>query len=165
MTVGLRKIKMSRWLDRPSDFPAGTVTADAVTDLRTTQNALSVFIVRSDDTAALRRIASAVTADATSLEHFEYFLFPLEGLASLGLEMSSAPGTTSDDVVNSWHRDIIALTGESLVLFASFLGGNEAGRLLKRDVAKELVVSLNEGRYTRSPKCQKDLDRLWYSST
>ena len=68
MTVGLRKITMSRWVDRPNDFPRGEVTADSVTDLKTYQNSLSVFVVPPDDPAALIRVTSAKPKSCASFE-------------------------------------------------------------------------------------------------
>ena len=165
MTVGLRKITMSRWVDRPNDFPRGEVTADSVTDLKTYQNSLSVFVVPPDDPAALIRVASAMTCDKTSLEPFEYCLFPIEGVLELGLRIRSVPGKTSDNVVNSWHRDIIDLTGAGLVSFAVFLSGIPASRMLKSDVAKELVVGWAQDRYSRRPKCERDLQKFGFPTS
>ena len=162
MQVGLRKIKMSRWVDRPSDLSPGDATADSVTNLQTSKNTLSVFFLPSDDATMLRRVATAMAFDSDSLEHFEYYLFPIDEFASLGLKTVAVAGTTSDGVVNEWHRDIVALTGTNLVSIAHFLGERTAARLLKLDIAKEAIVGWNERRYSRPPKCLKDLNKLGF---
>ena len=153
MGVTIRMITQSRWLDTPPWLPAGGVPADSITDLKTSGNVLSLFVLPSDDDTALLRLAAAMVAKRDRLGHFEYFEFLESELLRLTLKVVQSRGDTCDDVVNTWHVNLVELDGNRLLALTGFLRSLKAGRLFKPEVAAEIAVGVKQGRFSREPKC------------
>lgn len=141
-----------RKLDRKAAFygiptiPDGDVQADALSDLRTKENALSVWLI-DDDRVNLNRILAALAATRDALVKLDYALISQHDLGSLRIEIVSNKGVSCDAEANArWHRDVRGLSGRKLVEFAATVRANaELVRVQKGDVGAHIANSINNG--------------------
>lgn len=106
----------SRWY---KDDWCGQVDApgDALRDLGTEKNVLSVYVFE-DDEKDLERIITAVAANRENLGKVDFAVLREDLLNELDLKSQVTPGQTPDPVVNEWHRDLTELTAGKLAAFA-----------------------------------------------
>lgn len=146
MTKVLREINQNRWyksetriwLDREE------VPADSVTDLKTGQNCLSLWII--DDSSRINRLAAALRAKRKSAK-FDYLLFEIDVIAKAEIECTDSNGGTPDEEVNHWHLDLINLSGKRLVkLVKEIISSNyKTDRLLPEKVDDAVRSSVESG--------------------
>src|SRR5438874_12791164 len=105
-------IRKARWLTGP-DVPwlsPGDVPADALLDLRTEANALSVCQVEAD-LSNLERVVAALAASRDTLANADFVLFDVRILTSLAIGSEATCGATPDEEANArWHLDLVELT-------------------------------------------------------
>lgn len=152
----VREVKIGRWLSvrwpnerEGQDWGSGDdAPADAVTDLRTEGNRLSLWLV--DDTEISRAVAALATAQGRQVPRaFGILKIPQElvdGLAKeLGLGIDATCGRSGDKGLNEKsHRDLTGLSGRKLtVVAARLLCGLSRGEVgcseFKRDKLKGIV--------------------------
>ena len=128
------------WLGRDD------VQADALKNLRTQGNKLSVWQVDSDR-ANLNRIIAALAAARDTLDKLDYALIEEQSLTGLGLQCIPERGGSFDDDANSrWHQDLRCLTGSSLLGLARLIRAQaELNRVSKADVATMIIDSIETG--------------------
>ncbi len=141
----LRQVSQRRWYKYPDlDWlPAGELQGDALCDLRTTDNALSVFELKTE--ADKERVAIALAATRDGLDVFDYAVFDGSGLASLGIIADQTEGETPDIDVNKLHYDLRNLTVTRLASLAQVLSRGEFARIPVKDVKSKLKEALNAG--------------------
>lgn len=166
MRFVLRKIRKARWYkhDRVSWLVEGELQADALDDLRTTGNRLSVYLVDDDDTN-LERVASAlVTANTEYISDFEYAIISYEVFQELDIKTEDSEGETPDGLVNSWHRDLLELTAAKIVALATAIQTRAERRVfLKRRVTQMVLDALAAQKLDRGrmkPALLEKLDRI-----
>lgn len=142
MPLLLHTIRQSRWL-RDEARPwleRNDVPADAVSDLRTTDNCLSVWEV-APDRSNLERIVRAVALSRDVIANTGFIVFEADLLTHIGVKSSGEhKGQTPDDEANDWHRDLVDLSGNQLVaLTRTLLENGDSGTVLKKRLY-ELVV-------------------------
>jgi hypothetical protein len=141
----LHQIDQRLWLETsPAWLPAGEATADEVTNLKTSNNELSVYAVSRDDTTAFR-VATALAASRQKLQDFDYILFEDAVLIGLDIRVKSSSGTTPDAEVNTWHSDLIQLSGTTLARLAAELRKLPKGRFLKERLQDDLLIAVKPG--------------------
>lgn len=112
----VRGIKRRKW-DRQSVYPwleKDEIPADPLTDLPTSDNALSVYIVE-DDKSNLDRVITALAATRERPDKYDYLLFDERALSIANVKTELTRGNTPDDLVNSWHLDLVELSGSKLL--------------------------------------------------
>jgi hypothetical protein len=141
MPLLLRTVRQNRWLkDEAAPFLANDdVPADALGDLTTQQNVLSVWEVASDR-SNIERIVRAVALGRNKIDHMGYVLFDSALLPERGIEVLANEGDSPDLGANSWHRDLV-VSGRKLVrLTKAILEHGESDTVLKhrlRDLVEE----------------------------
>jgi hypothetical protein len=158
----LRKIRRSRWLSiewlSEPDFQA-----DALTDLRTSNNRLSVWIV-DDDRSNMQHVISALAVNVDSLSNLDYALIAESALAEIGVRLEHTRGDSADDVLNSsHHRDIIELSGRKLLELAVLIRARaETNRVSEKHVKGFVADGHARGRIDRARVKLKpgELDKL-----
>jgi hypothetical protein len=157
--LGLIKIKKPKWYKK-SGVPwlcEGDLQADALGDLRTKNNTLSVWCI-DDNKTNLRQIVAALAANPcssmfppekqkTSLEEFDYALFDLNLLSELSIKFDSSRGNTVDEVANvAWHIDLKELTASKLLALATGIRGKgTVERINEWDVEARVAESVRLG--------------------
>src|SRR4051812_13446215 len=137
---------MERWLeDDPSWLDAADAVGDQVSDFRTSENRLSVFEVPSEDSKSHLRVAAALTASRGKLDDVEYCLIDEEMLSRVAVKTEATPGRTPDPVVNSWHKDLVDLSGLVLTRLAVEVRTLAKERFLREDLQDELLTAIRDG--------------------
>lgn len=146
MPLILRRIDRIAGFQRIAGLETGDVQADAVSDLRTRYNALSVWLV-PDDRSNVNRVVAALAAGRMSLTKLDYALINLRVLEDLHFRVVRASGESSDNHANDlWHRDVTGLTGMKLVKLAATLQEQaEFVRVQRSDVRFGIEASIREG--------------------
>lgn len=139
------KERVAPWLEMEGDIPA-----DPLADLRTTDNALSVFLVE-DSRVNLDRIAVALASKRNHLKNLDYLLFDFQVISESNIEVKISKGDTLDDQVNDCHRDLVGLSGLKLVALArAILTSNyKTGRFLPEQILGPLNEAVSSGRIDR----------------
>jgi hypothetical protein len=107
----LRTIRKSKWYNSEGTpwLVEGELQSDALDDLKTTDNTLSVWSV-DDNKEKLERIVIAFAANRNSFAQVDYALFDQQILADLNIKSKESPGDTPDEEANKWHIDLVELT-------------------------------------------------------
>jgi hypothetical protein len=129
------------WLTLKGDIPA-----DPLNDVRTQDNALSVWLV-DDGKQNLNRVALAIAATRQRVDKLDYLLFDLQILSDSDVETCKSRGTTPDEQVNDWHLDLVELSGLELVSLvrAILTSDYETGRFLPKEVVELLKDAVKAG--------------------
>ena len=145
MTLIIRKLDTKKWSPVSPDWlQLGDIEADPLGDLSTFDNALSVFVVEQE--SAVERVIAALIARQNSPRNVGYVLIDPRTLEELGFKIEEKQGTTPDDEVNEWHRNIIELSGNALVLLARTIRDEcELKAMLPDDWEKALGTSYKAG--------------------
>lgn len=148
MPFVLRKIRQSRWFrhEEHTWLEEDEVQADTLLDLRTEDNALSVWLVE-DDRSNLDRVVAALASACDKLQNLDYILFESTILPEIGINIEKSDGITPDEEANhSWHRNLIELSAQDLTTLASELVRTiHPQRLYKRDLVRPLWESVSSG--------------------
>ena len=143
MPTFLRIIRKGRWhpkVDwegwRPSD-----VQGDALLDLQTDDNVLSVF--RVDGSVGIDRVATALAANRENLSNFDYGVFDSTLLANPSIRIVQKDGGTPDEDVNHEHYDVVNLTIVKLIQIAETVSASSPKRMPKGQMKEKLQYALS----------------------
>jgi len=136
------------WKDSPDETPwleDGDIPADRISDLRTEENQLSIWMLK-EDKSELSRCLSAFAANRMRLTKLDYMIFNVDLLSELNLDYIESKSNLRDKEINILHRDIINLSAKKLFSLAQVLTSKcELGRKEKQDVASLLIESIDKG--------------------
>jgi hypothetical protein len=158
MPTYLRMFDYKRWmLSRPNDQPGEILWADAMYDLKTTNNGLSIWAI-DDNLANLDRVIAAMAANRQHLQAFDFILIQREDFSAASLTVNPLPGGTPDSHANlHWHFDIANLTAERLVDVGRIVCRGHADRRHKPIVKQLIESAIANGWIDRSKmKCKID---------
>lgn len=151
----LRMTKAKKWMiDKPDWLAEGEIPADPIFGLDTKSNAMSVWVMDNCEDR-LERTVAALAVRRDSLQAFEYVLLDSETLEPAGIESRPTPGDSADSELNSYHCDLIEISGQKLLrLTVAILKilqqegekSKRVDRIARKDVAKYIVDGLNQGR-------------------
>ncbi len=117
MSLQVRKINQAKWLG--ADIVNGAeIPADAITNcLRTQQNKLSVWRIKSED--EIENAVLAISSGQTHLETFDIVILSSEHLKQNGIKFMPTEGETAAKIPKEdMHFDMIDLTYEKLGIIA-----------------------------------------------
>jgi len=144
----LRKIRKAKWLNDKALTWLGTddLQADAIFDLKTDDNALSVWHVE-DDKSNLQVVIAALSTTSDNLSNLDYVLVEQSVFAKAGLKVIHTRGKTVYDEANKWHRDLVELSAKSLINTALLIASqrSEMKRLLPKQVLSLLQEKIMAG--------------------
>jgi len=147
----LRKIRKSKWYESESVpwLTKEDLQADALVDLATKGNRLSVYLVNYDYTN-LEQVVTALAANCDYVSDFDFALVDHDALWELGIRLENSDGDTADSIVNSWHCELIELTAERIVALAGFIWKRaEKTRFLSKRVQHLLAYAMASGQIDR----------------
>jgi hypothetical protein len=147
VTFVLRKINKAKWYKHPGVewLPDGEIQADALVDIRTMDNTLSVWQIDSNSDN-LGRVVSALASMLDRVQEFDFVLLEPELLEKQGFQLIQSNGITPDMSVNvTWHYDIIELSVSKLYKFAQIINSQEHNRYSKNTVEQLIRNSCNSG--------------------
>jgi hypothetical protein len=119
----VRKLDYRRLLEDPREEEAwltnGDLRADALRDLTTDDNKLSIYEVDDAGGVSLDRILAALAARRDNIAKLDFVLFDFTILGDVELAYERVPGDTFDSAVNDRHIDLVQLTARKLAEFGS----------------------------------------------
>lgn len=149
MAYFLRVVRQSRWHKYPEInwLPNGDLQADALRDLPTSDNALSVY--RIENETDRKRVIVALAANREALANLDYAIFEDNPLASIGITINQQEGQTPDVGVNKLHYDITNLTVGRLVQLAQVVSLGEHVRIPRKEIKTGLRQAVRAGTVDR----------------
>ena len=143
MPTFLRVVQKNRWHPKTgwSGWQTGDIQGDALLDLQTKGNALSVYDV--DGGLDIERIVVALAAGRQFLSTLDYVVFDDAPLVSSSIDAVQTSGDTPDKVVNLVHYDLKNLTVGKVVQLAQILRGNDRKRVTKAQMKSKLNEALD----------------------
>jgi hypothetical protein len=159
MPLLLRNVRENRWHKSGAApwLAKGDVPADPLGDLATKENRLSVWEV-AVDRSNVERIVRALAVNRDRIADMGYVLFDSSLLATAGINTVAENGMTPDEGANNWHRDLIDLSGNKLVILTKLILENgESGTVLKKRL-EELVADGIEQKQL-SEKCRSKISK------
>ena len=113
--------------------------ADALVDLSTKNNILSVWYVK-DDKSNLERIISALAANCDDVSNFDYALFGYNSIETININIRNSSGTSPDQLVNSnWHYELIELSANQILNLAGFISREGEVKRITEQQVKRLI--------------------------
>jgi hypothetical protein len=141
----LIKVRKANWQKDalPSFVEEGDIPADCLRDLRVKDNQLSVWHV-NDDNSNLKRVLTALAANAGNLSNTDYLLFDSQVVTTLGLNIKKTEGGTPDRQANrEWHHDLVHLSGRKILdLAITMLYQSKTDRVLEKTVSIWITTAI-----------------------
>jgi hypothetical protein len=141
----LRKIKRSNWFSEVDWLPANELQADALGDLASKNNELSVWFV-SDDNSNLTEVVAALSLSGDYVSIVDYALIDLDLLSNQGFDIAQNPGVTPFDSANHWHRDLVRLTARRVLELAELVKKARRERCRDKDALNYVSQAINSGK-------------------
>lgn len=140
----LRTVRQSRW-QAPAWLNPGTaaVKADALADLQTVNNLLSVYLVESAHD--IDRITVALAATRDNLQNVDYVVFDDTELQDIGIAVMRSRGNTPDYLVNEMHYDIGKLTARQTADLATVIIQGNLGRRQRAAIKADMKQAIQCG--------------------
>jgi hypothetical protein len=139
MALLLRIVTRPKWI-APDSWKPGDVPADALTDLRTHNNGLSVWNVDTDR-SNLDSVIVAVASNRERLDKLDYALFDEAVLSPLGIRCIKSDGDSPHQSANvTMHRDLTELTAQKLASLAAAMMPLQRVRVPQNQV-KRMILS------------------------
>lgn len=161
MSKLLRVTRRGRWLNGAGDdkwLLSGEIKADALGDLETRGNALSVY--RADDESAADKICLALAATRDIFGNVDYAIFDGTELSLIGIKPTQTMGKTPDPEVNRLHYDLTMLTVEKVSQLARIVAAGDHNRVLKKSVESSLRSAVQSDSLDRNGINPKLLGKL-----
>lgn len=152
MPLVLRTIRKAKWYrhEGVSWLEEGELQADALGDLVTKNNELSVWIIR-DDESNLEQVVAAMAATRHHLSNFDYALFDLQHLSDLNIRMQHTRGESPDEQANAWHRDLIELSASKIMQLAKIIMEEaERRRVSEKQIRRMIIRAVNADQIDRA---------------
>ena len=162
MSFIIRKIRKSKWYkhDGVPWLTEGEIQADALSDLSTKSNKLSVWLVLDDKTNFEQIIAVLATSNTDRVPSIDYALIEEKLLNQLFVKQEESLGDSPNNTANnSWHIDLIDITTEKLFKIAQLISTHgQIDRIMDKDVLKIVQEGVRSGDLDLS-KMNEDLKR------
>ena len=145
----LRTISKSKWYKTQAVcwLPEGALQADALNDIQTKGNKLSVWRIDAAR-SNLRRVIVALAANRQYITNFDYVLLKKSTLSALGIRIEVSPeeGKTPDDGANASHCDIVELSLEKLLRLVQVIKEADHERIPEKEIRQQLLEALDARR-------------------
>jgi hypothetical protein len=144
MTCFLRKVRKSKWYNNPDVqwLTSGALQADALSDLQTKGNKLSLWIIE-EDSSNLERVVTALGSTCDHAAQIDYALVECSKVKELGIILENTPGDSADEELNGkYHVDATQLTAEQVYNFARLI---QSTAEIQRCYKVKLIALLREG--------------------
>ncbi len=149
MTLILRRVTKPRWLKDDENLlwlARDEPQADALKDLGTRGNKLSVWLV-ADDKTNLNDVVVALISTGGLVSHFDYVLVEYNVLEKLGVRIENAEGETPYEQANKWHTNLSELSAVKLLQLAREVqSGNPPARILEQVTKQLLINAIKDGK-------------------
>lgn len=150
MTLALRIIKKKNWYNSSAYdwLDESEFLADALQDLKTEDNNLSIWLIEEGDDTTLRRVIAGLTARRDHIVNFDYCVIDFTVIDALKIRYKRSDGDGNDHLANKkWHFDLIQLSGNKIWGLAEYIRKNPDARhrINDKSVLKILIDAVNAG--------------------
>lgn len=159
MAFLVRRIARAKWPEEICEIC--DLDGDAISDLRTTDNTLSLWYI--DDESQLEKAALALAASSKSekIDSFSVVWMPVEDVAEKGLSIVETDGdTVVSDLIKS-HRDLSDVTysriGDTAEIILKELISNKHVRRFTRSEIKKVLIDAYNSQRLAIEKCNPRL--------
>ena len=153
----MRVTRQARWFYLEW-LAKGEVQGDALLDLKTTQNKLSVYEVGNGSEED--RIIVALAANREFTDNLDYAIFDGTVLAAINVSITKQDGKTPDRLVDKLHYDLTNLTARKLALLAHAVSLGRHDRKGKKEIEQRIREGISTGILDRTKVKAKLLQRL-----
>ena len=156
----LRVIRQGRW-GRPTwkaDIPQQW-QADALTDLATQGNALSVFLV--DTQQATNQVIAGLAAKRMNLTNFDYAIIDSNLLTNLGVRTEPQTGETLHHEANDLHHNIVELTAINTLMLVQSIPPESVTRVPWKSVGEIVKQEIEAGYIQKHSVSEGILDKIF----
>lgn len=147
MPFFLRVIRKSKWY-KTADVPwlgHGELQADALADLKTASNELSVWEI-NDDRKNLDDVVVACACTRGHLANVDYALIGQDIVTGLGIRVSRTAGVSRCPMANQFHCDLVELTATRLIQLAKMIKAwGQIARISEKAVQVLLAKAAQNG--------------------
>ena len=156
----MRVTRQSRWMIHPDlDWlPPGDIQGDALQDIETSDNKLSVYRVENEEDT--KQVVFALAANREFLSNLDYAIFDDSNLTVAGIVIQQQDGQTPHDEANKLHYDLSELTARRLVLLAQAVASGEHCRVPWKDIKIGLQQAIRSRTIDRDKIKPKLLERI-----
>lgn len=144
-----RSIKRSRWEDPSDKLDCDGVPADRITDLKTTDNTLSLWKAGSKEAFDLTAAIIAIAGTRDRLDPLELAWVEEDQIKKEELPTAATLGRTPAETHRALHVDLVRLDHQRLAAFASILSSALAKechvKFTKEQVRNYLVGAVSAG--------------------
>lgn len=144
MTRYLRMVRRARW--SPPCWNVGTTPkwqGDALRDLNTEQNGLSVYL--ADTQERIDQVVATLAANRDNLANLDYAIFAEDLLSQLKLRWEQVDGKTVHCKANGLHFDIVDLTADNVFSLMERVTADNVIRVPKHRVKDLLQHAIHDG--------------------
>jgi|WetSurMetagenome_2_1015567.scaffolds.fasta_scaffold501911_2 hypothetical protein len=157
----LRTIRKTRWIRDPNiAWQQNVVKADAMIDLKTEENCLSVWYIQ-DNKSNLDEVITALAANRDDVVVMDYMIIDASIPESIKIKMTDDKGNSPYKDANLWHRHLIELTTEKMYLLSKEMC--ERGikiRKLPKEISALLINALETNKIDANLLKRKLVERL-----
>lgn len=152
MAFLLRKIRKSKWYKNPgaSWLVEGDLQSDALDDLQTKDNQLSVYYI-NDDESNLGRVLAAMAANCNMLSNIDFALFDQATVSEINIKMRKTEGNLPDHHVSiNWHQDLYELSASKrMALAMSIHSRSKIRRISHKQILALVAEAITSGKISR----------------
>ena len=126
MPYYIRKIRKSKWYKNSSALwlSDGELQADAIGDLITKGNKLSVWFIETDE-SNLDNIILALVTKFDNSSNLDFTLIEEASITKAGIKTQLSKGDTEyEEANNKWHYDLIELSSDRLFSLSTIIASN-----------------------------------------
>lgn len=166
MPLFVRKLGSRTQWDDPTPAEAGwlgarDLRADALGEIETDENTLSIYEIKEESGISTPRILAALAAGCNNRGKADFVVFDSAILDELEIVQQRIKGETFDKGVNDCHINLVQLTAERLARFgAKIRSDGDRQRYTWKDVRRHLRDSIGHGHIDPiriAPGLRKDL--------
>ena len=162
MALLLRQIRKSKWYKTKEVnwLRTGELQADALGDITTSSNSLSLWEI-TDDHTNLEAVVTALAAGRIAASNFDFALFTKTSIAENDIKITEAVGKTVDERVNEFHRELIELSTGKLLALAKIIQENaKRERFMEPKILTLISDAIKDGRFNLDVLSENIRNRL-----
>ena len=139
MSFLVRMIQPENWTQTKDNLEdISMISADSLSDLRTTENCISTWLVKDCSVSEIKKAIQALSSGFRTLDSIKIVVLDYEQLLNAGFTIDETEGDTKIDAYKLLHRDISHLNAGSLPKLAEMILQNIWANNIQ-DISKDTV--------------------------
>lgn len=132
---------MNEWTQEKDEIINDSfISADAISDLRTTDNCISTWLAENNDEECIKKCVMALVSGFRTLDSMKVVLIDLDKIKNNGLCIKETEGNTKIEEYKNLHRDIYLLNAGKLQILA---------RVILESIWEENILTFSKEKITQ----------------